>query len=192
MSIQQFIAAEGERDPNYLNSQKSFRGMYIVLSDRPLTLEEWRLADRAVYDMQLPSDNGNKYDNFWEATQGKATISFDQLESFSKNNLVFYESTNPAVTSPLTKNKPTFTISDDKEIFIVDTDGAAGESVQITMVGGSGKWLIDGVEVATGLTATLALPNGSTIVTFKAVDNDGASTTTIGTITVSRTGLYCH
>jgi hypothetical protein len=184
MSMQQFVAAHGERVPNYLNSQKSFRGMYIVLSDRPLTLEEWRLADRAVYDMQLPSDNGNKYDNFWEATQGKATISFDQLGSFSKNNLVFYESTNPAVTSPLTKNKPTFTISDDKEIFIVDTDGAAGESVQIAMVGRSGKWLVNGVEVATGLTATLALSNGSTVVAFKAVDNDGASTTTIGTITV--------
>ena len=185
MSMQQFVAAHGERVPNYLNSQKSFRGMYIVLSDRPLTLEEWRLADRAVYDMQLPSDNGNKYDNFWEATQGKATISFDQLGSFSKNNLVFYESTNPAVTSPLTKNKPTFTISDDKEIFIVDTDGAAGESVQIAMVGGSGKWLVNGVEVATGLTATLALPNGSTVVAFKAVDNDGTSSTTTATITIT-------
>ena len=29
------------------------------------------------------------------------------------------------------------------------------------------QWLVDGVEVATGLSATLSLPDGSTVVTFK-------------------------
>jgi len=42
----------------------------------------------------------------------------------------------------------------------------------------------DGVEVAGCLNATLALSNGSTVVTFKATDNGGASSTTTVTITV--------
>ena len=46
------------------------------------------------------------------------------------------------------------------------------------------QWLVDGVEVATGLSATLSLPNGPTVVTFKATDNSGESTTTTATITV--------
>jgi hypothetical protein len=75
---------------------------------------------------------------------------------------------------------------------IVDTDGIAGESVSFTGTAtdsdgtiASTQWLVDGSEVATGLTATIALPNGSTVVTFKATDNDSASSTTTATITVN-------
>jgi hypothetical protein len=39
--------------------------------------------------------------------------------------------------------------------------------------------------VAAGLSATLSLPNGSTVVTFKATDDDGASSITTATITVT-------
>ena len=39
--------------------------------------------------------------------------------------------------------------------------------------------------VATGLNATISLPNRSTVVTFKATDNEGASSTTTATITVA-------
>ena len=41
-----------------------------------------------------------------------------------------------------------------------------------------------GLEVATGTSANIALSNGETVVTFKATDNDGASTSTTATITV--------
>jgi len=75
---------------------------------------------------------------------------------------------------------------------IADTDGVAGESVSFTGTASdsdgtiaSTQWLVDGSEVATGLTATIALPNGSTVVTFKATDNDSASSTTTVTITVN-------
>jgi hypothetical protein len=75
---------------------------------------------------------------------------------------------------------------------IADTDNAAGESVSFTGTAtdsdgtiATTQWLVDGSEVATGLTATIALPNGSTVVTFKATDNDGASSTTTATITVT-------
>ena len=39
--------------------------------------------------------------------------------------------------------------------------------------------------MATGLNATLSLPNGPTVVTFKATDDDGKSSTTTATITVA-------
>jgi hypothetical protein len=75
---------------------------------------------------------------------------------------------------------------------IADTDGIAGESVSFTGTAtdsdgtiATTQWLVDGSEVATGLTATIALPNGSTVVTFKATDNDSASSTTTATITVN-------
>jgi hypothetical protein len=75
---------------------------------------------------------------------------------------------------------------------ITDTDGIAGESVSFTGTASDNdgtiattQWLVDGSEVATGLSATISLPNGSTVVTFKATDNDGASSTTTATITVN-------
>ena len=42
-----------------------------------------------------------------------------------------------------------------------------------------------GSEVATGTSASLSLGDGATVVTFKAIDDDGASSTTTATITVA-------
>jgi len=75
---------------------------------------------------------------------------------------------------------------------IADTDGAAGESVSFTGTAtdsdgtiATTEWLVGGSVVATGLSAAISLPNRSTVVTFKATDNDGASSTTTATITVA-------
>ena len=85
---------------------------------------------------------------------------------------------------------PAVTISGGSRI-IADTDNAAGESVSFTATAtdsdgsiATTQWLVNGAEVATGLSATLALPDGSTAVTFKATDNDGDSATTTVTITI--------
>ena len=74
---------------------------------------------------------------------------------------------------------------------IADTDGSAGETVSFTATAtdsdgtiASTQWLVGGSEVATGTSASIALDNGETVVTFKATDNDGSSTTTTATITV--------
>jgi hypothetical protein len=75
---------------------------------------------------------------------------------------------------------------------IADTDGIAGESVSFTGTATDSdgtitttQWLVGGSVVATGLNATISLPNRSTVVTFKATDNEGASSTTTATITVA-------
>ena len=79
---------------------------------------------------------------------------------------------------------PVVTISEGNRK-IADTNDAAGELVSFTATikgmassnDGSTtiyQWSVDGVEVATGLSATLKLLDGSNTVTFKATDKDGA------------------
>ncbi|MDP1757719.1 MAG: hypothetical protein Q8L38_09805, partial [Pseudohongiella sp.] len=72
-----------------------------------------------------------------------------------------------------------------------DTNNVPGESVELTATAtdangtiASAEWLVGGSVVASGLTATLALPDGGTAVTFRATDNDGQSTSTTATVTV--------
>ena len=80
-TIEEYIAEEGERIPNHLNSPKNFEALYVVISNEPLTLEEWNEANDNVHWFQLPNDDGdNLRYNFWESTKGKATMSFNQTE----------------------------------------------------------------------------------------------------------------
>ena len=74
---------------------------------------------------------------------------------------------------------------------IADTDGVEGELVTFagtaTDSGGtivSTQWLIDSVVVATGTSAAIVLNDGTTVVSFKATDDDGASSTKAVTYTV--------
>ena len=80
-TIEEYIAEVGERVPNYLNSPKHFKALYVVISDVPLTLEEWNEANDNVHHFQLQKDDGDKLRyNFWESTKGKATMSFNQTD----------------------------------------------------------------------------------------------------------------
>ena len=199
-TMDEIIAENGKREPSYLTSQKDFRAMYVVLSEQPLTRQEWLLANLGIFNFQLQGDGpertygGRNYHygvvsntalnpryNFWEATQGKATITFDQVDTFL---------TSPAALSALVSPPAVSIVGGDKAVS--DTDSAAGESVSVkaTATDSDGtiattQWLVDGVEVATGLSATLSLPNGSTVVTFKATDDEGTSSITTATITVA-------
>ena len=74
---------------------------------------------------------------------------------------------------------------------VSDTDGVSGEPVSLSGSASdsdgsviSTQWLVDGSEVATGTSATLSLPDGSTAVTFRVTDNDGGTTEATATITV--------
>jgi hypothetical protein len=82
----------GVRASSHLESQKNFRAMYVVISEEPLESNEWAYIDKEIYDFQLQGDDGNRNYNFWEATQGKGTITFDQVDKFL---------TSQAISSPL-------------------------------------------------------------------------------------------
>jgi hypothetical protein len=80
-SMEQVISIDGPRIPRPSISQKEFRTLYVLLTDRPLTLEEWQNFDQDVYNFQLPADDAYYLYNFWEATRGLATLSMDHLTS---------------------------------------------------------------------------------------------------------------
>jgi hypothetical protein len=74
---------------------------------------------------------------------------------------------------------------------IADTNSVAGEPVSFTATasgsnGGlaSSEWLINGLVVATGLSPTIELSDGSSVVTFRATDGSGATGTADVTISV--------
>jgi hypothetical protein len=181
-TIYEYISEYGERIPNHLESRKHFEALYVVISDEPLTLGQWSEADSNVHWFQMPKSDGDdsRY-NFWESTKGKATMSFNQTDQILTPG-TNYQHANVA---------PSVTISGGDRT-VADTDGIAGESVSFTGTAtdsdgtiATTEWLVDGSEVATGLSATISLPNRSTVVTFKATDNDGVSSTTTATITVA-------
>ena len=74
----------------------------------------------------------------------------------------------------------------------MDADGSAGEvvSVSATAIDSDGnvtlsEWLVGGSVVATGTSANLNLDDGSTQVTFRAIDNDGEMASSTVSIIVS-------
>ena len=196
LTMEEIIADAGIRSPSHLESQKNFRSMYVVVSEEKLKPNEWGYIDQELHRFQLQGTGHSKSIklplldpalplNFWEATQGKATITFDQVDTFL---------TSPAALSTLVSSPAVSIIGGDNAVS--DTDSAAGESVSVKANASDDgtiaatQWLVDGVEVATGLSATLSLPNGSTVVTFKATDDEGESSTTSATITVAPPAFY--
>ena len=92
---------------------------------------------------------------------------------------------------PLQNIAPTVTILGGNRS-ILDADGSAGEvvSVSATAIDSDGnvtlsEWLVAGTVVATGTSANLNLDDGSTQVTFRAIDNDGEMASSTVSITVS-------
>jgi hypothetical protein len=196
LTMEEIIADAGIRSPSHLESQKNFRSMYVVVSEEKLKPNEWGYIDQELHRFQLQGTGHSKSIklsllnpalplNFWEATQGIATMTFDQVDTFL---------TSPAALSTLVSS-PTVSIIGGNNA-VSDTDSAAGESVSVKANAtddgtiAATQWLIDGVEVATGLSATLSLPNGATVVTFKATNDDGKSSTTTATITVASPVSY--
>ena len=180
ITMDEIIAKNGKREPSYLTSQKDFTAMNVVISEQPLTRQEWISVDRSIFNFQLKGDDGYPGYNFWEATQGKATMELGQLDTY----LTSQASLSYLVTSPVVS-----IVGGDRTI--ADSDKVTGELVNLTATASDSdgtiattQWLVDGVEVGTGLSASVSLPNGSTVVTFKATDNSGESTTTTATITI--------
>ena len=107
-------------------------------------------------------------------------MTYDNADNFLKTQAALSALVNPPAVS-ITGGDRT----------IADSDKVTGELVNLTATASDSdgtiattQWLVGGVEVAAGLSTSVSLPNGSTVVTFKATDNSGESTTTTATITV--------
>ena len=64
----------GQREPSFEDSQKDFKILAIVLTDHPLSEEEWTKVDATVEWFSNPGDDGTYLYNFWEATRGNGTV----------------------------------------------------------------------------------------------------------------------
>ena len=98
-----------------------------------------------------------------------------------------------AVTQGVVPNvPPTVEIVGGSAIFS-DSDLAAGELVNLTAMATDSdgsvettEWLINDGLVGTGLTLNIALQDGATVITFRATDNVGATSSDTATITVAQ------
>ena len=78
--------------------------------------QEWISVDRSIFNFQLKGDDGYSGYNFWEATQGKATLEIGQHDT----NLTSQASLSYLVTSPVVS-----IVGGDRTI--PDTEATAGE-----------------------------------------------------------------
>ena len=67
----------GKRVPNHNNSQKNFKLLIVVLTDNPLTEEEWNRVDATAEWFSRKGDDGTNSYNFWEATSGVGSITIE-------------------------------------------------------------------------------------------------------------------
>ncbi|MDB9968432.1 hypothetical protein OAE08_02030, partial [Gammaproteobacteria bacterium] len=103
LTMEEIIADAGIRSPSHIESQKNFRSMYVVVSEEKLKPNEWGFIDQELHRFQLQGTGYSKSIklsllnpalplNFWEATQGRATMTFGQTDTFLKTE---------AISSPL-------------------------------------------------------------------------------------------
>lgn len=67
----------GKRIPNNNNSKKNFKLLVVVLTDNPLTEEEWNKVDATAEWFSRNEDDGTSLYNFWEATNGLGSVTIE-------------------------------------------------------------------------------------------------------------------
>lgn len=69
----------GQRNPSSINSQKNFRTLFVLLTPAPVTADEWYIVEHHANLMGIPGSDGTSFNNFWEATEGLATMQTGNL-----------------------------------------------------------------------------------------------------------------
>ena len=67
----------GERVPSAGNSQKDFKLLVVVITDDPLSDDEWDKVDATAEWFSKKEDDGTSLYNFWEATNGVGSITIE-------------------------------------------------------------------------------------------------------------------
>ena len=84
---QEMLATNGARVPNHLNSQKEFRALTVIISKAQLDDERMETAHAYLDNFSrraAPDSSWGSLNNFWLATEGKASFSFDVLPVYIK------------------------------------------------------------------------------------------------------------
>ena len=81
ITMEEIVQNKGVRVPDWQDSQKSFRGLVVVLTEKKINDYEWGIIKRDVLVQELQQDDNNPQNtNFWEATGGRATIKLSGLK----------------------------------------------------------------------------------------------------------------
>ena len=81
------IAEHGARIPSYVNSQKSFKALTVIISKEALTEEKINDINSDLENFSrgsAPDANWGSLNNFWLATQGKASFDFTVTQESMK------------------------------------------------------------------------------------------------------------
>lgn len=79
---QDMVVANGARVPNHMNSQKEFRALTVIISKELMNAERMEAAHSYLDNFSRPAapdDSWGTLNNFWLATEGKASFSVDVL-----------------------------------------------------------------------------------------------------------------
>jgi len=76
-SPESLIDLLGEREPSVDNSQKDFKLLVVVITDEPLSDDEWSKVDATAEWFSKKEDDGTSLYNFWEATNGVGSITIE-------------------------------------------------------------------------------------------------------------------
>ncbi|NQX82891.1 MAG: Ig-like domain-containing protein [Flavobacteriaceae bacterium] len=76
VTISDIVSEHGARSPSFINSQKDFRLLVVVLTPSQLTLAQWNIISDEVdwFTEQTMFQNPSHLYNFHQATLGKATM----------------------------------------------------------------------------------------------------------------------
>ena len=84
-TMKDFIKKYGERKPSYNESQKEFRAIVVIVTDKPVSDEHWEIIKNDLLKQETPGEvNDNEQTNFWEATGGRATLTLSGIDKFLK------------------------------------------------------------------------------------------------------------
>lgn len=84
-TVDDIIATHGERVPSVVDSQKKFRILTVIVTDRPVSQKEWEIVNSDIEWFTKQADDGNNdLYNYWEATGGRATVKMDGLKNSLK------------------------------------------------------------------------------------------------------------
>lgn len=84
-TIEDFITRYGVRVPDYQSSQKDFRALVVVVTDKPVSRDYWSLIQSDILKQEKQGEVNDKYQsNFWEATGGRATLTLSGIDKFLK------------------------------------------------------------------------------------------------------------
>ena len=161
LKLESLKAAKAEKKLNYDEA-------VIILDNIALGLGG--LAGQTFYVYLAYDSIAALGDLFYSGSPISISVNPDELVDPAENS--DSPNLNEHPVSKIIGGDRTLTDSDEREGELVSIRGTASDSDGSIS---STKWLVRGSVVATGTSATISLPDGSTVVTFRVTDNQGAT-----------------